>query len=138
MREAVPANLPKGGIPIPQADEVLLALVEEAERQRARIRRMWRMVQISIAFVAAAFTIVYVITKVTVIHAAQMNDAAATAWAGAVCQCKRAKREREAFCWICWNALEDCPARSKLPARCEYHRCLFGLLQILKRKAAAK
>jgi len=60
----------------------------------------------------------------------------AAAFSGTKCQCGRTKRERQPFCWTCWNALEDYPARLKLPHQVgrQYTENYLAAVEFLKAK----
>jgi hypothetical protein len=70
-------------------------------------------------------------------HSVEMNDLAARNWSGTKCNCGKVKREKESFCWSCWNLLEDCPSRPKLHGTfgSEYTSAYLACCEYLKAKA---
>jgi hypothetical protein len=69
-----------------------------------------------------------------------MNDMAVRAWLGTKCQCGKMKRERESFCFDCWNALDGVSARSRLNYKfgSEFTTAYLACCEYLKQKAVKK
>lgn len=64
----------------------------------------------------------------------EIDKLAADTFSSTRCHCGKPKRERQPFCWSCWNALEDYPARLKLPHQVgrEYTENYFAAIEFLK------
>ena len=70
------------------------------------------------------------------VHSKEMNELTLRVWEGKKCQCGKNKRERQPFCFDCWNALDGISARSNLNHKfgSEYTEAYLACVEFLKTK----